>query len=105
MEEIQHNRTSQQEVSVFTSPQWLTIFFAISIPASLVPFLIGFTLGLSVSSDIVFGSYALMSGIFADIIIRRKFGRLLIVLRKPRTPFVILWVLLCLYVMLFKPLQ
>lgn len=96
---------SKKDTFVFTSPQWVTCFFAIAVPASLVPFFIGFILGFSVASDVVFGLYALLSGIFADYIIRIRFKRSLMFFIKPRVPFILVWILLCFYVMLFSPLH
>jgi len=98
-------KKEKQEVWVLTSPQWITTFFAIAVPASLIPFIIGFMAGLSVAHDVVFGFYALLSGVFADFILRSKFNRVLLLLLKPRVPFIIFWLLLSLYVMLFSPLQ
>jgi hypothetical protein len=97
--------TKREETSVLTSPHWLAIFIAIAVPTSLIPLLIGFVFGLSVAQDFVFGLYALISGAFADFVIRWRFGRVLVVFRKPKIPFIILWVLLCFYVMLFTPFQ
>ncbi len=94
-----------KDVSVFTAPQWIAVFFIIAVPASLGPFLIGFALGFSVESDIVFGVYALISGVFSDYIIRKVFNRSLLLFIKPRIPFIIVWFLLCLYVILFSPLK
>ena len=91
--------------SVFTEPHWIAIFMAIAIPASLIPFALGFVLGLSVTRDAVFGAYALISGIFADYIIRAKLGRALVLLSNPRIPFVVLWILLCVYVVVFRPFE
>ena len=97
--------TKNEEKSVLTSPHWIAIFLAIAIPASLVLLLIGFILGLSVAQDFVFGLYALLSGAFADFVIRWRFRRVLVVFSKPRIPFIILWVLLCFYVMLLTPFE
>lgn len=95
----------REEISALSSPHWVGAFVAISVVTSFVPFLIGFMFGLTVANDSVFGSYALVSGGFADFIIRSKFGKVLLVLRKPRIPFIMLWVLLSLYIIVFKPLQ
>lgn len=95
----------RREVLVFSSPHWVAIFFAIAVPASLVPFYIGFLLGLSVAHDVVFGVYALLSGVFADFVIRMGFKRLLVVFRKPRIPFLALWIVLCIYIMVFTPFE
>ena len=98
-------KKQREEISVLTSPHWLGAFVAISVVTSFVPFLIGFMLGLTVANDSVFGTYALVSGGFADFIIRSKFGIVLLVLPKPKIPFIMFWVLLSLYVIVFKPFQ
>jgi hypothetical protein len=91
-------------VFVVTSAHWITAFVALAMALSLVPFLVGFALGYSVASDFVFGFYALTSGLAADLILRVKYRKALIVWRDPRIPFVVLWAVLCLYVMAFEPL-
>jgi hypothetical protein len=97
--------TGREEVSVLLSPHWITIFLAIAVVASLVPFFAGFMFGLSVSHDRVFGVYALISGVLADCLIRWRFRRLLLLFTRPRVPFVVLWIVLCLYVIVFTPLE
>lgn len=96
---------TRKEISVLKFPQWIGVFLAIAVPTSLVPFFLGFLLGLSVAHDSVFGSYALISGAFADFIIRSKFRRVLVVFRKPKIPFIALWFLLCVYVIFFRPFE
>ena len=94
-----------EKVSVLTSPQWLGIFIAIAMVASVIPFLCRFVLGFSVSSDLVFGFYALISGVFSDILLRIRFRRVLVITKNPAMPFVILWIVLTCYVMIFEPLE
>jgi hypothetical protein len=88
---------------VLTSPHWLTLFVALSVVISFVPFFVGFALGLSVASDVVFGFYAMISGICADLIVRRAMKRRLLIWKTPPISFVYFWVILCLYVMVMKP--
>ncbi|MFQ5662662.1 MAG: hypothetical protein ACE5HL_02385 [Terriglobia bacterium] len=93
------------EISVLRAPHWVPIFVVAAAVISFVPFFVGFLLGLSVSSDIVFGVYALISGVAADVVLRRRFGRTLLVWQRPRIPFVAFWIALCSYVILFSPLE
>lgn len=93
------------EVSVLTAPHWATAFLVFAAVLSLVPFFVGFLLGFSVASDVVFGVYALISGLAADLILRWKPGWVLVVWRRPRVPFIALWVVLCGYVILFRPFE
>lgn len=98
--------TSMNEsVSVLTSPHWLGVFMGIAIACSLVPTIIGFLLGFSVRSDVVFGVYALFGGAAADGLIRWKLARSLVLFGRPRIPFISLWALLCLYVIVFRPFE
>ena len=94
-----------EDASVLGTPYWLGVFLAIAVPASLVLLVPGFLLGLSVSDDVVFGTYALISGALADFIIRTKFRRVLVVFERPRVPFIAAWALLCLYVAVFSPFE
>jgi hypothetical protein len=93
-----------ESIFVVTSAGWITVFVGLAIALSLIPFCVGFSLGFSVASDVVFGFYALISGLAADLILRVKYRKTLIVWRDPRIPFVVLWAVLCLYIMAFQPL-
>ena len=95
----------RNEISVLTSPHWFGVFLIISIVTSFVPFLIGFILGYTVSSDSVFGTYTLVSGGFADFIIRSKFMKVLLIFKKPKIPFIAFWIIFSLYIIIFKPFQ
>lgn len=96
---------TDDEILAITAPQWATAFVMLAAMLSTVPFLIGFLFGASVSSDLVFGFYALISGVAADRILVKKFNRRLLFWRRPRITFVLFWIALCGYVMLFQPLQ
>ena len=63
-----------RKITVLTAPHWTGAFVVMSAVLSLVPFIVGFLLGLSVASDVVFGFYALISGVAADQILRRGLG-------------------------------
>ncbi len=101
-QEISEKEAAQ--ISVFSAPYWVPIFVAMAAAISFVPFFIGFLLGFSVSSDIVFGVYALISGLAADQILRRGFKRTLLLWQRPRITFAALWIVLCAYIILFRPL-
>lgn len=88
---------------VLTSPHWLTLFVVLSVVISFVPFFVGFALGLSVASDVVFGFYAMISGICTDLIVRRIMKRRLLIWKTPSIDFVYFWVILCLFVMVTRP--
>jgi hypothetical protein len=80
-------------------------FIAAAAVISIVPFLVGFGFGFSIVSDVVFGAYALISGVGVDLLFRKKLRRDLIAWQRPRVPFIALWVLVCGYVMAFRPFE
>ena len=91
--------------SVLTSPHWVALFFAIAAVASLAPFFVGFFIGLTVASDVVFGSYAFIGGVASYYFIKWKFRRKLVLLKKPEISFLVLWVVLTMYVIAFRPFE
>ena len=94
---------ARPERSVLTEPYWVTLFLLIAVAASFLPFGVGFLLGMSVTNTSVFGIYALIGGLLADVVMRRTFRTTLVLFRSPRIPFVAAWILLCLYVIAFRP--
>ena len=92
-----------RDVWILTAPHWLAPFMGLSVVISFVPFILGFVVGLSVSSDVVFGAYALISGTCAHLVLQYRLHRRLLIWRKPAVPFVYFWVLVCLYVMIAAP--
>lgn len=95
--------TECRNIQVLTAPHWVAAFFMMAVPISFLPFFIGFALGFSVADDLVFGLYALLSGLAADAILRFRLRVRLVLWSQPRIDFIVLWVLLCFYVMLVKP--
>jgi len=93
----------EELVSVLSQPQWVAVFMALSVAVSLGVLLIGFIAGLSVANTSVFGGYALISGVIADVVLRRWLRKVLVVYGSPRVPFIALWFVLCMYVIVFAP--
>lgn len=103
---LQQPDPPRRSIAVVTNPHWGGVFIALAVPISILPFAIGFALGFTVASDVVFGLYALISGLASDAIIRYKLNIDLNILPiGPRLPFILLWVLLCIYVILFRPFE
>lgn len=96
--------TGNRKISVVTSPQWFTVFLSIAFIFSFVPMLIGYYLGLTVASDTVFGFYALLSGLFADAVLRWRLNISLVLFQRVQIPFIGFWIFVCLYVMIINPL-
>ena len=92
-----------RQKNIVLAPHLLTGFVILSAFVSIVPFLFGFLLGLSVSSDLVFGIYALISGVAVDLVFTKVFRLDLVVLASPRIRFVWLWAIMCGYIMIFEP--
>ncbi len=67
--------------------------------------LVRFLLGFSAASDVVFGIDALIGGVSAEFVFRRVLGRKLVVAPKVEIPFLYVWPLLCLYVMIARPFE
>ena len=103
MTEPGRSETKAHPVSVLGEPLWLGVFMVLAMLFSLLPFALGFVAGLSVSNTSVFGIYALLGGVLADLLLRRKFRRALVVFRAPHIPFVTLWIVLCAYVIVVRP--
>ncbi len=105
MAESDKAQTERADISVLAAPHLLGVFIALAATISVVPFLIGFLLGFTVASDIVFGFYALISGIAADMVLRWKPGWALVTWHRPRIPFIVVWLVFCIYIMVFQPLD
>lgn len=87
-------------------PHWGAFFF---LAGAVVLVVIGVSvfliLGLSASSDRVFASEALLSGLIVDLGFRHILNRKLVLAPKLEIPFIYLWPLLCLYVFIFCPFE
>ena len=93
------------DIWVISHPQWVGVFMILAMIVSIGPLLVGFVLGLSVGSDLVFGIYAFMSGVVVDYALRRVNGRTLVLWRTPRILFIYFWFCLCLFVATFRPFE
>ena len=88
------------------APQWGVLFFLIGGAFLLViGVAIRFLLGYSAASDQVFAIEALISGLAADLVIRRFIHRRLVIAPKVEIPFMYIWPLLCLYVFIMRPFE
>jgi hypothetical protein len=83
---------------------WGPVFLAMAIGISIALHILVFlTTGLSASSDVVFGSEALVSGIASFLILRKTMRLELVPFEKLRISFLWIWIPLCLYVILVQP--
>jgi hypothetical protein len=84
----------------FWGAVFLAIGFAVSIPIAIT---LRLMTGLSASSDVVFGSEALLSGVVSDLILRYGFHRKLVPWERFKVSFLWIWMPLCLYVIIAQP--
>jgi len=85
---------------------WSLLFFLIGGAILLVGGLsLTLLTGLSATSDRVFAIEALVSGLLADLAIRRFFRKRLVVAPKIEIPLVYVWPLLCVYIFLARPFE
>ncbi len=87
-------------------PHWGALFFLIGgILLLVIGVSVRYILGLSAVSDRVFAIEALLSGLLAELVFRRRLNRKLVVAPKVEIPFFYLWPLLCLYVFIARPFE
>lgn len=104
MEEMETAKPSTVEDKGFATI-WGPVFVGSAIGVSLVlHLLVAVPLGFSASSDAVFGLEALLSGIVADQVLRRKLEVRLTVKGKG-AGILWIWVPLCLFVMATRPFE
>ncbi len=107
-EELQVEPENEPELKItsLAQPHWAGIFFVVGF-AVLLPMglILTATTGLSSTSDVVFGIEAMAAGLLTELIFRRWLKRTLVLLKKPKIPFVSAWILLCLYVAVVRPFE
>ena len=105
-EEVPHNKDPQYEEVYFFSTFWWGLYIGAAIVMSVVLLVVVlFPLGISVRSDFVFGVLALVSGLLADLIFRKGMKRKMMISRRIRYSILYAWIPLCLYVMIWQPLE
>ena len=70
---MRYEQTIEPEWVSFIGP-WNPVYIITCGVVSSVPFLIGFLLGFSVASDVVFGVYIIIGGFFGDMLFTRVYG-------------------------------
>ena len=90
--------------NVITSPYWLLAFILLSIPFFVLLTYVGSQIPVQTTTiQQVYAFNALFAGLAADIVLRKWLRVALVVLRRPRLPFVVVWVVACLVVFTFRP--
>jgi hypothetical protein len=87
-------------------PQWGIVFFLMGgVFLLLIGLSASFLFGISATSDRVFATEALFSGILVEIVLKKIFKRRLVISPKVEIPFIYIWPLLCLYVFIVRPFE
>ena len=90
----------------FFSKFWWGLFLGAAILNSLVLLLMVFyPLGLSMASDTNFGLIALISGIMADLFFRLILKKQMMISKKLSYSILFVWIPLCMYIIVFHPLD
>jgi len=90
----------------FFSMFWWGVFLGAAVLISLVLLIVVFyPLGLSMASNANFGLSALISGIIADLLFRWILKKKMMISKKLNYSILYVWVPLCLYVIVFNPLE
>lgn len=85
---------------------WSLVYVAASVAISVILLIfVLFPSGLSVTSDTVFGSLAMVSGVSVDVVLRRHFNRRVLISSKLPAPILYVWIPLCLYVLIAHPFE
>lgn len=101
---MRYRRATEPELVSFIGP-WNPVYIITCGIVSGVPFLIGFLLGFSVASDIVFGVYVIIGGFFGDMLFTRIFNKTMLPYSGLKIRFRYLWLLIGPLVMVFKPFE
>jgi hypothetical protein len=92
--------------NVLTSPYWIGVFILVMLPFFVVFFYIGtFFEFQGISNEQRFAVYALLAGISSDTFLRRWLYVALAIVRKPRIPMILIWIIGCLVVLTFQPIK
>ncbi|MCH8322449.1 MAG: hypothetical protein IIB64_05170 [Proteobacteria bacterium] len=95
-----------ESFNVLTSPYWIGVFILVAMPFFVVFFFIGSFFELQgVSHEQRYAVYALLAGICSDIFLRRWLYVALAIVRNPRIPMILIWIIGCLAVLAFQPIK
>lgn len=97
---------TRDSFSVLASPYWGLVFLLVMLPFFVAFFFIGGFFDLRAYADEqVFAAYAIIAGIGSDVFLRRWLHVALVVIRKPRIPFILFWVAAGIFVITFQPIE
>lgn len=95
---------AEDKFNVLGSPYWVLVFVLLATPLFVMLTLIGNQIKISGTiPEQVYAFNALFAGIMADLFLRRWLFVSLVIVRKPKVPFILFWVVGCFFVYAFKP--
>ena len=98
--------TTRDSFSVLATPYWGLVFLLVMLPFYVAFFFIGGLFDIQTyTEEQVFAVYALIAGIGSDIFLRRWLHVALVVIRKPRIPFILFWIAAGIFVITFQPME
>lgn len=96
--------TTEDKFNVLSSPYWILVFVLLATPLFVMLTLIGNQIQVQgTSPEQVYAFNALFAGIMADLFLRRWLFVSLVIIRTPKVPFIIFWVVACFFVYAFEP--
>lgn len=94
----------EEPFNVLGSPYWLLAFILLSIPFFVILTYIGSQIPVQRTTlEQVYAFNALFAGWAADVVLRKWLRVALVVLRRPRLPFIVVWIFACFIVFAFTP--
>ena len=103
--------TKEDSFNVLTSPYWMGVFVLTALPFFVVFFYFGtmvfeyFLTPGDFTGEQRSAFIALLSGVASDQFLRRWLYVALAIVRKPRIPFIMVWIFGCLAVISFEPIR
>ena len=98
--------TKGEQFNVLTSPYWAAVFVLVMLPFFVLLLYIGsFFDNQGISNEQLFAIYAIFAGLGSDTFLRRWLFVSLVIIRQPRVPFILFWVVGSLFTVTFEPIK
>lgn len=95
---------AEDKFNVLSSPYWILVFVLLATPLFVMLTLIGNQIQIrGTAPEQVYAFNALFAGIMADLFLRRWLFVSLVIIRQPKVPFILFWVVGCFFVYAFQP--
>lgn len=95
-----------ESFNVLTSPYWAAVFVLVMLPFFVLLLYIGsFMNTQGISNEQLFAIYAIFAGLGSDIFLRRWLFVSLVIIRQPKVPFILFWVVGGIITVTFEPIK